>query len=233
MSIGKTWVIACTLITAAFVSTPLTAQDCTSCSGASTIGLAGTHVGNRGLLGHHGGWCPRCQAFREKTRAHLDHLGAIHDVGSARNKAWPKPFACADRQRLFAMWDQMLDQGWRAGCIFTNDHFVADSEQLNEAGQAKLAGIMKNNAIGQKAFYVQRTENGDLSRQRLATLRTTVEQWYGLDQVTEIAFTDHFPTPGAGLRVEIINQLNQEETPAPVIPVASGQGSTSDVQSGD
>lgn len=230
MSIAQTGIRLAAILTIATLAGTTLAQECQSCLETTTIGGFGyparIHHGGGGLL-------HKAREFKHDVHQHIEHLGAIHDVVSRRNKAWPKPFACADRQQYFMMWDAMLDDGWRLGCVFTDDHFAYNSDELNQAGQAKLAAIMKNNAIGQKAFYVQRSASSDLAKRRLTAVRTTVEKWYGLEDVTEIAYADRLPMLGDGNRTEIVNQLNIDGMPAPVIPVASGTGSTSDVQSGN
>ena len=157
-------------------------------------------------------------------RARVHHLKEFNHLVSQRNVAWPKPFTCADRQLYFKMWEPMLDTGWRASCILNHRHFVEGTVDLNQAGRMKLAAIMKNHAVGQKAFYIARDQPIELSIKRLESVKRTLQQWYGLGDVFEIAFTDLEPVKGDGLRTQNVGQLYSDQTPPPVIPVATGTG---------
>lgn len=162
-------------------------------------------------------------------KAYHDHLREINKRAYDRNRAWPKPFDCADRQLYFSMWNNMLDCGYRCNCVFTETHFDADTHQLNESGKSKIRGIFRNNPIGQKVALVQNSAPGKIVDARLANVQSTIDQWFGADSFIEVALTEKYPTGFAASRVEAINQLSITETPAPVIPVSSGTGSTSDV----
>ena len=187
--------------------------------GNCTDGCAGGGCGLRGGIGHHNG------PFRQ----HACHLMNIHRRDYARNQAWPKPFDCADRQLYFSIWETMLDSGYRWNCLFTADHFDADTNMLNEVGKSKLAGIFKNNPVGQKVALVQNDGNGGVLEARVQNLRSTIDKWYGNGSFNEVALATEFPTTFGGARVENLNKKFGDETPPPVIPVASGSGSTSDV----
>ncbi len=162
-------------------------------------------------------------------KAYYAHLCEINKRAYDRNRAWPKPFDCADRQLYFSMWNNMLEDGYRCNCVFTETHFDGATNQLNEAGKSKIRGIFKNNPIGQKVALVQNSAPGNIVDARLENLQSTIDQWYGTDSFAEVALTEKYPTGFAASRVEAINQLSNTETPAPVIPVATGTGSTSDV----
>jgi hypothetical protein len=157
----------------------------------------------------------------------------IHHRDFARNQAWPKPFDCADRQLYFSIWETMFESGYRWNCIFTANHFNVDTNTLNEAGRSKLAGIFKNNPIGQKVALVQNEGNSGVVDARLENLRSTIDKWYGSNSFEQIALSSEFPTMFNGGRVHELNRKSLDETPPPVIPVASGSGATSDIDVGN
>lgn len=185
--------------------------------GSSNVG------GLHGYRGHHNG------PFKQ----HVDHLKEIHRRDFARNQAWPKPFNCADRQLYHAIWNPMIDTGVRWNCVFTAQHFNPDTNDLNATGRAKIKGIFRNAPIDQKMALVQNSGDPAVVEMRLASLRNVIDQWYGTDSFSEIAQTNQFPGSFSGNRAQSINFQYNAETPAPVIPVATGTGSTSDVGVGN
>ena len=127
----------------------------------------------------------------------------------------------------------MLERGYRANCLLTDRHFDADTNELNQAGIAKVASIYKNAPRAQKVALVQNLGNQAVVESRLISLRSTIDQWYGAGSFTQVAATDIFPTQFSGARVHALQALSADETPVPAIPVATGTGSTSDVASGN
>ena len=182
-----------------------------------------------------GGGCGKCSGCKhggkclQGVKDHFNHLKAIQQRDFARNQAWPKPFNCADRQLYFSIWDPMVERGYRANCLLTDRHFDADSNELNQVGIAKVAGIFRNSPHAQKVALVQNSGNQAVVDARLNSLRSKIDQWYGSGSFTEVAATDIFPTQFSGSRVHALNTLSFDETPVPAIPVATGTGSTSDV----
>ncbi|MCH2182439.1 MAG: hypothetical protein MK108_10580 [Mariniblastus sp.] len=205
---------------------PAAAQQCHSCldeyQGCQVMGPT-TNVSRHAV----GVGC-----FQEIS-GHVAHLKEINRVVSSRNRAWPKPFACADRQLYFQMWDPMLETGWKSACVFSRQHFVDDTAELNQAGRMKIAAIMKNYPIGQKAFYLDRERPAELSNKRLATLKNRVEEWYGLEQVNEIALIGRGPLQGDGSRAEVISEMYLNGLQPPVMTVPLGGSAASGVSSDD
>lgn len=200
-------------------------------SGGCNFGYPGGGAGGAAASGH----CGRCSGCLgggkclQGIKNHYHHLSEIHKRDFARNQAWPKPFQCADRQLYFSMWEPMLDRGFRNNCLLTNQHFDTNTNELNQAGIAKIAGIFQNSPRGQKVALVQNLGNKAVVDARLNSLRSTIDQWYGSNAFTEIAAADNFPTQFSGQRVSTLQTLANETTPPPFIPVATGTGSTSDV----
>lgn len=196
-------------------------------------GCSGDNFGTEytgGTANYRSGQCQRFGGqWGHNLRQRVGHLSEIHKRDFARNQAWPRPFDCADRQLYFAMWDPMLEAGYRCNCVFTSAHFDPESNELNSAGRAKVQSIFQNNPVGQKVALVQNSGNGSVVDARLQNLQTTINRWYGADSFMDVALTEIAPLNFSGQRAEIINQLLIDRTPPPVIPVASGTGATSDI----
>jgi hypothetical protein len=196
-------------------------SDCGGCNaGSSGFSYPG------GTCGECGG---QCGSANHNLHAHIDNLKIENHRAIGRNRAWPMPFQCADRQMYFSIWDPMLSAGIAANCLFSDYHFDSKTGELNNAGRARLRTIVQNMPVGQKSILIQDTGLPEVNNDRLTHLQEVVQQWYGRENFNEIAVTNRYPIPGSGPRFEAINQLYNDGTPVPVIPVATGTGSTSDV----
>ena len=169
-----------------------------------------------------GGGC--ASGARQAWRDRWEHARHQNDKVCARNRAWPKPFDCADRQLYFSIWEPMLDAGYQKHCTLTSAHFDAETQQLNNYGKSAVAGIMQNMPSHRKTIFIHRDIDQQISDSRMNEVRNAVETWYGSTTQASIAFTDRLPTRSNGDRIEIINGLYREGTPPPTIPVATGGG---------
>ena len=140
------------------------------CGGGAGGGLHGG-VGGRGLFG--------------KVKAHYDHLSTVNSKTFERNRAWPMPFDCADRQAYFATWDQMLTHGYQLNCVFSGMHFHPGTNELNDVGIAKLRGIFRNNPQGQKVAYVANSGTPGDVQSRVSGLRNSICLLYTSDAADE------------------------------------------------
>lgn len=161
-----------------------------------------------------------------QLKARIDHASEVNKRAYDRNRAWPKPFACADRQLYFTVWNSMFESGMRCNCVFTGQHFDPQTHELNAAGKSKISGIFQNSPNAQKIALVQNSGPSDVVDARLRNLQAAIDQWYGSSAFSEVALTDSYPNHFAGRRVESINQQLFDNVPPPIIPVASGTGST-------
>ena len=207
----KMLIVCMSVAFCASLANPIIGQECESC--VDVVSDCQSVVNGNGSCGAMGGGC------LHSLKGQLSHLREINRVVTARNEAWPKPFGCADRQLYFQMWDPMLEAGWKSACVFNQRHFDEGTADLNQAGRMKVAAIMRNYPIGQKAFYLEREMAASLSDERLMTLKNSVEKWFGLSQVTEIGFADVIPLPGNGSRAKAISEGYIKNLPDPVIPV--------------
>lgn len=192
--------------------------------GQGYFGYESSGCGSQGCntCGDTSGHCTCANQIRE----HWAHKKEVNAKVAARNRAWPKPFDCADRQLYFSIWEPMIDAGFEKQCTLTEAHFDPKSGELNRYGQSAIAGIMQNLPLHRKTIFIHRDVDPQVSDQKMNVVRDAVQTWYGLDAATSIAFTDKMPIRSSGNRTEIINRLFNDGTPPPVLPVATGQGGT-------
>ncbi len=198
--------------------------QCNSCGSTANFGYPGgtcatCSTGGHGIVGasgrHHG----------EVLRAKLDHAIAYDAKVSARNRAWPKPFTCADRQAYSAMWGPMLDAGFADQTTVTATHFDEEGK-LTRYGKQQIAGIMRNMPQHRKVVYVQRDGNEAATLNRYNQVQEIVSTFYG--QSGRVALTDRNPINQQGLRAEVTTNAYYGALPAPIIPVSDGSTSVND-----
>ena len=223
-------------LTVMVISGESLAQDCGCASPGCASGDCGAAVGQQyfgypsySTTGYVSQNCNSCGAPSGKCscarqiREHWAHARKVNSKVCARNRVWPKPFDCADRQLYFSIWEPMLDAGYEKHCTLTQAHFDPETNELNQYGQAAISGIMRNLPRHRKTIFVHRDIDQQLSDHRMNVVRDALETWYGPQAATSIAFTDQLPTRSNGGRSEIINRLYSDGTPAPLLPVATGQ----------
>lgn len=199
------------------------AQDCGSCASCSSGGYAAdSNFSYPGASCGCGGRGGRMAHHREK----LDAMRAESAKITARNDAWPKPFACADRQVYHDIFSPMIDQGFEEQCCLSNEHFDASTNELNQFGVSTVAGIMQNMPSNHKHVFIHRDSDQDISQARLNSVNSMVRMMYGqMAPNAQVAFSNKQPSSVPGVRAETITNLFNANTPKPIIPISQGQQS--------
>ncbi len=196
--------------------------------GCQSCGTGG-EIGNS----RHGG------AFSGVRQHHQDFLQWRQEAQvqaakiEARNKAWPKPFDCWDRQAYFQVWTGFYDGGWIHHCTLCDAHFENANGKLNALGERKIASIMQNNPQDRRAIFVSPTNSQNTNDQRIDEVRSLVNKWYGAEAANFVAMTDQYNRPINGRRIETINTLYNTQTPPPIIQIGNQGALGSSVNSGN
>ncbi len=201
---------------------------CSSCNSGGSFGYPGGSCGAQGGgLGN-----GKFAHARADIQNQIDQMKVQSEKVRARNDAWPKPFACADRQAYHNVWNGFYESGFIAHCTLIDDHFNSETGELNRFGESVVQGLMKNSPNNQREVFIYdgRSElDFDTKRRSVTAL---VNRWYG-DDTIQVTSTTRWPMQGSGLRSEATNKLFVDTTPEPVITIPTGSGSTSDVNSGN
>lgn len=225
------------------------AQHCASCSGAPALAAPVSGFSSGGFVdgggfgyatggcesGHCGGGCAGggCLAGggHGDVRAQFQQLRAQSEKIRARNAAWPKPFACADRQAFYGVFARQQQAGYVQCSTLVDYHFNLETGELNPLGQAVVQGLMKNGTPEYRQLYIYNGQSELDVQTKMQAVNSVVEQWYGGS--VQVAQTDVWPYVGNGLRRETTNTLAAEITPPPQIEIPTGTGNTSDISVGN
>jgi len=147
--------------------------SCAACSG-----------GQANFVGHGG------HRHGEVLKAKIAHAQEIDAQVTARNEAWPKPFACASRNLYSSYWASITRAGFADQNTLSAIHFGKNGE-LTKYGEHQIAGILRNMPQQYKVVYVQRDQDPVTSQARLNSVQQLVANWYG--QNGRVAFSDRNP----------------------------------------
>lgn len=203
------------------------ADSCSGCNGGNF-----SYPGNCDSCGGHGLFRGHFGGARDDIRSQIDQMKVQSEKVRARNDAWPKPFACMDRQAYHNVWNGFYESGFIAHATLIDDHFDSETGELNQFGQSVVQGLMKNSPGNRREVFIYdgRSELDFETKRR--SVVDVVNRWYGDDSI-QVSATTRWPMQGNGLRSEATNRLFAETTPPPVIDVPTGSGSTSQSQSGN
>lgn len=209
----------CAAAVVAVLMAGVSLAQCDSCGSATSFGYPGascaacsTGPGNSVGRGGH--------AHGEVLKAKIAHAQEIDARVSARNAAWPRPFACGSRTLYSSYWRSITRAGFADQNTLSAIHFGENGE-LTKYGQQQIAGILRNMPQQYKTVYVQRDQDEETSLARLNQVQELVSTWYG--QNGRVAFSDRNPIIQSGVRAENITVGYNGAMVPPIIPVADGQ----------
>jgi hypothetical protein len=185
-------------------------QECSSCNG----GYAARGCGSG------------CGVGNGQVRDSIHERQDRNALVAARNDAWPKPFACVDRQIYENLWGKYIDSGYERQCVLSSMHFD-ESGELNAFGRTIVTGLVQNMPQARKTIFVHRDGDEQRSQARLDNVRDSIEYMFGHNTPAMVAFSRETPMRVSALRVERLQSLEFEATPVPIIPIASGTQSVS------
>ena len=197
-------------------SADLSAQ-CDSC------GNVGVDVGAYPKGGGGAGGAGGCAG---EFKAKLAHTAAINGRIAARNEAWPKPFACSDRQLMFATFRPMIDAGYEDQNILSSTHFDPETGELTKYGIQQVGGIMMNMPQHRRQVFVQAQNDPAKTQDRVAKVQQVISTYYGHRSGTvEVSSRNNVKL--SGVTAETITRLRLESFAPPIIPTPQGNESLS------
>ena len=202
---------------AAFVGvcSQASAQNCSSC--ASTASSFSYPVASSSC-GHHGCRLKNGHGHGHEFKERLHHQSAINSKITARNDAWPKPFACWDKRDYYQTWNVMLNSGSEVHGVLDNNFFTEENT-LNRIGIDRVAGIVMNLPANERTVFVSRTADQVVDQARVAAIQDMVATYYSHRGAVGVQLSDKIPrTAAAAEKLEIFNR-RKEERPRTVLPV--------------
>ena len=222
----------CLVIPAAILAMIAMATDaaaqCHSCAAKSgsfgypTGASAGCGCGAAGgaavASGHHG---TGFGAF-DSVKAGIEQYKDDYRIAHARNSAWPQPFSCWDRAAYYNMFNQQYAQGLEAAHLLTSRYFDTETNELNRAGEQRVAWIMQMSTKANKKIFLYEDQSSPTLNRRLAAVRDFTDRYYRHLGNVQIAKSQVLPHQIPSAYQAVIAEQYSTGQPAPIIPVTSG-----------
>ena len=168
-----------------------------------------------------------CRGFGHQGRFHqvrakLDHFSMVNERVRKRNDAWPKPFACYDRQAYHGLWNQMLMVGNEQRCLLSDAAFDAQTNELTSLGISQVADIMESMPNPGRTVFVQQNVDDSVNQKRMEKVKFTIDRYYAHKGTARILLSNQVPHVGPASESEMILQGRIENRPAPAIQASTG-----------
>ena len=173
--------------------------------------------GGRGLRG--GG---AVGGLFHNIRDGIDRYKADAALVQARGSAWPKPFNCWDREAFYSIFNQQYAHGLQTAHLLTSDCFNTETDELNRAGESRVAWIMQKAAAADKQIFVYEDVTGPALERRLANIRDFTDRYYAHLGDVRIATSQIQPNMIPAAYQEQNLRQYFEGQPVPIIPVQVG-----------
>lgn len=158
----------------------------------------------------------------QQFRAKVDHWSMINERVRQRNDAWPKPFACLDRQAYSNVWSSMLSVGQEQRCLLSDAAFDAKTNELNQLGIAQVADIMRTMPNSGRTVFVQQAPEEVTNQQRMEQVKTTIDRYYAHHGPARIILSNRLAHLASANESDLILRGRADNLPAPTIQAAAG-----------
>lgn len=160
---------------------------------------------------HHSGW----DSFWHRT-----------GVDYHRMNAFPEPFIYADRAATREPFRIMVANGWQLQNTLGSHYFHPETQQLTRAGEMKVAWIATQAPQQYRTVHVLRGSNPEATSVRVDSVQQTVARVVTNGPLPAVVETGVELNGRPGEYVDDTYRKAQSSLPAPVLPTASGGGST-------
>lgn len=133
-----------------------------------------------------------------------------------RNKAWPQPFNCVDRQATGAPFAIMVNNGWRLHNTLSAQLFDGETQHLTRAGELRVRWIATQAPTHRRAIFVLKGDTPAVTQARVEAVQLALEKIDAPRPQLMITDIDHFGSSGAYF--DKVGRQYQDTIPAPRLP---------------
>jgi len=149
------------------------------------------------------------------------------DLHRKRVNVWPEPFVGHDRELVRGPFRQMADNGWKTQNTFSDYLFDPGSNELNSAGQAKLAYILTQTPPHRRQVYVLEGATQEYTAARVTSMYRSMAQIAPDSGPCAVMTTKIAPRGGDGWYAYEVENAYRASLPLPrVNSISCGNGST-------
>ncbi len=156
------------------------------------------------------------------------------DLHRKRVNVWPDPFVGHDRELVRGPFRQMADNGWKTQNTFSDYLFDPGSNELNNAGQAKLAYILTQTPPHRRQVYVLEGATQEDTAARVTSMYRSMAQIAPDMSPCAVTTTKIAPRGGDGWYAYEVENAYRASLPLPrVSSLNGGNGSNGASGSGN
>lgn len=135
-----------------------------------------------------------------------------------RNNAWPQPFVHTDRVAVCAPFVIMRQNGLCGEFTLGDQHFDPVSQTLTEAGQMKVADVIRRQPKDLAKVFVMRGRDEEQSAIRLDSVQQMVAKVIPDGALPEVNFVDFSPRGFPAGYVDAVGRKLDATVPNPRLP---------------
>lgn len=170
----------------------------------------------------------QCQGGQAQCHpCHGRTLCELYVAGYCANSNWPRYYIPPARCAVNNAYSAMIANGWRRQNLLGDYHFDPDTNELTKAGKLKAKWVLTQAPQDYRSIYVQRGEDESTTASRIAAVHSWASNQSSVSEpvmVNDTHIVSEGHPAGAVDNVFVGFQTNQ---PAPILPAASGSGSSS------
>lgn len=155
--------------------------------------------------------------------------GQVH-LHRNRVNVWPEPFVRQDRELVRGPFRQMVDNGWKSQNTLSDYLFDPGTNELTNAGQAKLQYILTQIPPHRRQVYVLEAATQEETATRVTSVYRNIARIAPDSNCCEVMTTKIVPRGGEGWYLYDVEQAYRNNIPSPRL---SSIGSGGDSMSGD
>jgi hypothetical protein len=143
---------------------------------------------------------------------------------------WPDPYRWQDRESVRAHFAAQAASGWMTNTTLYDQHFDAETQELNDAGRVHLKWILLYAPAQRRTPWVQAADTPQVNQARLANVQAAADALTGAS--CPVALRVCQPYGGSAQEVDLIRRSYLESIPTPRISYTPQQGGGSSGGSG-
>ncbi|MBN1911421.1 MAG: hypothetical protein JW818_16885 [Pirellulales bacterium] len=154
---------------------------------------------------------------------------AVHMVirDTKRNRCWPEPFVCPDRQAVRSPFVAMVAKGWIRQNTLGEHHFEPETGKLTYAGILRVRKILLEGPPQHRTIYVHRSLNPKETAARVDAVQQLASETVRTGELPPVLETN-LPAPGwPAEQVDAVGRRYRDSIPLPRLPEASSGGEDS------
>ncbi len=152
----------------------------------------------------------------------VSHKMSKMEQGKLKNRMWPNPYVCPDREWAAAPFETMIHNGWRQQNLLGAHHFNPKTNKLTQAGELKVRWVLTQAPEARRQVYVERDIDPAITELRLAAAQEFATLAVTAGETPTVVDTHIVSVGRPAASVDLVNQSYRENMLPAVLPASTG-----------